>query len=222
MPTPIDLASAEKIAAQHARSGKPLPAAMQGHPKLRAAYAAAGGKQTEPDRKADDDGSTPTQEDRTPARRERPVRQKQEPPTPVAAPQPSRPARATNRAGRAGGGYATRAFSPRAAAGRVAQSRPGRAIRRTVGAGDSGGLLLAIVVYPVVLATFKYGASGPGDWFRAKWLNQPTGTPAKGLAKGLGRAIAGAGVGTAPHPQQHRQPRAHRHPGQTQPRRGHH
>lgn len=62
-------------------------------------------------------------------------------------------------------GYLRRAFSPRAAAQRLADNPVMRS-------GDGGGLLLAFVLYPMFLATVKYGAAGPGMWFRAKWLNQ--------------------------------------------------
>lgn len=44
--------------------------------------------------------------------------------------------------------------------------------------GDGGGLLLALVLYPLVIATIQHGAAGPGLWFRAKWLNETTAAPA--------------------------------------------
>lgn len=106
--------------------------------------------------------------DREKAVAKRPVRQ--------TAPRQARPAAITTApAPRRTPGYVQRAFSPTAAGRRLANTRPGRAIGSTVAAGDSGGLLLALVLYPVVLATVRYGAAGPGDWFRAKWLNQTTG-----------------------------------------------
>jgi hypothetical protein len=96
-------------------------------------------------------------------------------------PQPSRPARVrhahTRPAGQPsssadGPNYLDRAVSPSAAAQRVADAT---GASKVAAAGDGGGLLLAFVVYPIVLATIRYGAAGPGVWFRAKWLNQPTG-----------------------------------------------
>lgn len=116
-------------------------------------------------------------------------------------------------------GYVQRAFSPRAAGARVARTAPGRVVARSVGAGDSGGLLLALVVYPIVLATVRYGADGPVRWFRAKWLNETTdkngnassslpGTLPAGAAAGIGAAIGGA-LGQAPRHPARKKPAAH-------------
>ena len=43
--------------------------------------------------------------------------------------------------------------------------------------GDAGGLMLALVLYPIALSVIRYGAAGPGMWFKAKFLNKtPAGT----------------------------------------------
>jgi hypothetical protein len=38
--------------------------------------------------------------------------------------------------------------------------------------GNSGGLLLGLIAYPLVLSVLQHGAAGPGLWLRAKFLNQ--------------------------------------------------
>jgi len=58
-----------------------------------------------------------------------------------------------------------------------------------VPAGDTGGLLLALVLYPVALSILRYGAAGPGMWFRAKFLNQE---PSSSAAAKAGAAVGGA------------------------------
>lgn len=85
------------------------------------------------------------------------------PPAGGKRPARTRPARTSPRAGR---GYLARAFSPAAAFNRAGG-------QKVAAAGDGGGLLLAFVLYPIALSILKYGAAGPGIWFRAKWLNQP-------------------------------------------------
>jgi hypothetical protein len=71
--------------------------------------------------------------------------------------------------------YAGRGLSPRGAASRLGVPQAAARVGR---AGDGGGLLLALVLYPVALATVKYGPTGPLVWFKAKWLNQASGAPA--------------------------------------------
>lgn len=68
---------------------------------------------------------------------------------------------------------------------------------RLQGAGDGGGLLLALVVYPIVLSVIKYGAAGPGMWFKAKFLNRTTSSPAslpEGTATGTTQVFGNLGV----------------------------
>lgn len=76
-------------------------------------------------------------------------------------------------------GYFARATSPSAALARTP-------ITRVTSAGDGGGLFLAFVLYPIVLSVIKYGAKGPGLWFRAKWLNETTAAPNNLDAAGAG------------------------------------
>lgn len=63
--------------------------------------------------------------------------------------------------------------------------------------GDGGGLLLALVLYPLVLATIQHGAAGPGLWFRAKWLNQTVAQPAN-LPDATHQGNPGGGSTTLP------------------------
>lgn len=57
-------------------------------------------------------------------------------------------------------------------------SRPAPATRRiTRRGGSTGGLLLAVFVYPMALAYLREGPDGLGRWFRAKFLNQTAGDP---------------------------------------------
>jgi hypothetical protein len=93
---------------------------------------------------------------RRPSRKKRPAR--------------TRPVRRSSSSARPG--YVRRAFSPKAAANRIGATKVARA-------GDGGGLLLALVLYPLLLATIQHGAAGPKLWFEAKWLNKgddPAGT----------------------------------------------
>lgn len=99
----------------------------------------------------------------------------------------SRPARARRP------GYWSRAFSPSAAAKRAG-------FGEVASAGDAGGLLLALVLYPLFLSVIKYGPAGPGMWFHAKWLNQTSDTsPGKIqgpiVGKGTGPRQRGGGGG---------------------------
>jgi hypothetical protein len=41
---------------------------------------------------------------------------------------------------------------------------------------SASGILLGAVVYALVLSVVNYGASGPGLWFKAKFLNIPAGS----------------------------------------------
>lgn len=42
------------------------------------------------------------------------------------------------------------------------------------GRGTGGGVLLAILLYPLLMATVKYGPQGPLMWIQAKFLNKVT------------------------------------------------
>lgn len=88
------------------------------------------------------------------------------PPAAAKRPASTRPARRPRRSSRPG--YLSRAFSPSRAADRLGASK-------VMAAGDGGGLLLALVVWPLVLATIQHGAKGPKLWFDAKWLNKVPG-----------------------------------------------
>lgn len=92
------------------------------------------------------------------------------PPAPARRPKPKRGAQSGAGGASKSPGYARRAFSPSAAYGRFAAPH----VQRIGSAGDSGGLFLALVLYPLFLATVRYGADGPRVWFRAKWLNKTT------------------------------------------------
>lgn len=207
----IDSAAAEKIAAQYAAKGAPLPEAMRGNPAMRKAYKAAGGTDAGPEPAGEQRaGDTPPEgepkQQANPDHSPRSAGKGRGKGTPSGKRRPPR-----------GPGWLTRSVSPSRAAGRLANTGPGRLITR---GGDGGGLLLALVVYPVFISTLRYGAAGPGDWFRAKWLNKPTGTPAAApaAAAGHGELAPHPGQG-APAPHRNRRhalgrlPAGHRHPG---------
>lgn len=40
-----------------------------------------------------------------------------------------------------------------------------------------GGLFIGAIVYALLLSVVEYGSSGPGLWFKAKFLNQAAGAP---------------------------------------------
>lgn len=93
------------------------------------------------------------------------------PPAPHSIPTPRHPAPAPARAAR-------RAPAHPAAAGRAGGRRGGRRggiLGGSGGSGDGGGVLLAIIAYPIALSVIRYGAKGPGMWLRAKFLNQDGG-----------------------------------------------
>lgn len=50
-------------------------------------------------------------------------------------------------------------------------------LQRKAGGGDGGGLLLALIGYPLVLSVIKYGPAGPKMWFMAKFLNRTPDAP---------------------------------------------
>lgn len=147
MAVQVDSASVEKIARQLGEAGKPAPQWVHDNPAYLAAYDQGAGR------------SQPAAF---------------HPPTPRAAAQrkPAKTRAASPKAARPG--YFSRAVSPTGAAQRLGDATGASKI---AAAGDGGGLLLALVIYPLILATIRYGAAGPGDWFRAKWLNQPTAKP---------------------------------------------
>ena len=64
--------------------------------------------------------------------------------------------------------------------------------------GNSGGLLLGLLAYPLVLSVIQHGAAGPGLWIRAKFLNQG---PGDGLPLGKiqGPLIGGPNAGSNPN-----------------------
>jgi len=148
----IEGADAAKIAQQLGQKGTPMPDWVRGNPSYVAAYDQGAG-----------DGERGAQF-HPPAQ---PRRRKSKSPAGGAATPPSAPP-----GGQASKpGYFDRAFSPTAAANKSGLSA---GVGRLSSVGDGGGLLLALVVYPLVLATIQNGASGPGMWFRAKFLNQAT------------------------------------------------
>jgi hypothetical protein len=76
--------------------------------------------------------------------------------------------------------------------GSAAAGRPvARALPFKPPGGDAGGLLLAVVLYPVALSVIRYGGKGPGMWFRAKFLNQPASQDE--LRAAAGNAVVGGG-----------------------------
>lgn len=121
------------------------------------------------------------------------------------------------RAGQAPASRGRRA--PVSRGGRVGRRRSsGKSLGKRLGAlasnpatlgGDGGGLFLALWLYPLVLATLQHGASGPGIWMRAKFLNIGTsdGKPAKpklpgpttpGGSGGAGGKFGSGGGGLGP------------------------
>lgn len=139
-----------QIATNLGRAGKPLPKEMHDDAGLIAAHdqgLAEGGH------KLPDPEPTPATSPASPA--------------PSSARSPAPRKRSQNRKPAASApNYAQRAVSPAAAVNRV----PGVAALKS--AGDGGGLFLAFVLYPLAISVLKWGAAGPGKWFRAKWLNQ--------------------------------------------------
>lgn len=150
----VDSASVEKIARQMGEAGKPAPDWVRENPTYTAAYDQGAGR-------AQPAAFHPPA---PPASAQRPRATK---------PARTRPAAVPTAAGPGRDSYLSRAFDHSAAAQRVGDAT---GLGKVASAGDGGGLLLAFVIYPIVLATIRYGPAGPGMWFRAKWLNQTTGT----------------------------------------------
>lgn len=150
----VDRDSLLKIATNYGRAGKPMPDWIRNEPSYVAAYDQGTG-----------DGDRPAQ-----FAPPSPKRNRTAPSSPAPAAGPSRPASGGGSKRRSGRGLSRlgRAFSPSAAAGRI----PG--VGAVTSGGDAGGLLLALVIYPIGLASLKYGYAGIGMWFRAKWLNETT------------------------------------------------
>lgn len=102
------------------------------------------------------------------------------------------PARTPARARPAGGGRRAsgRPASrprPRSSAQQARAARQGQAFGSRLGrlatrpsslGGDGGGMLLAIFVYPLVLAVIQHGPSGVTSWLKAKFLNSQPALPA--------------------------------------------
>ena len=147
---PARLARADMLRVAHniGKKGDPLPAEMANDPDYKAEHARGAGYHQ---RAA---GFHP------------PARPRNKPATPAPS-SPATPATrpATTRTGSSKPGYLDRAFSPTAAANRVGAGS-------IAGAGDAGGLLLMLLLYPMFLSIVKYGAVGPSLWFQAKWLNK--------------------------------------------------
>lgn len=143
------------VAYRHGAAGEALPEHLADDPANRAAHHEGRLHRKLARRKDSPASSHPLTSSRRPA---------STPAAPAGGKRPARtrPARTSPRAGR---GYLSRAFSPSAALRRVGGGK-------VAAAGDAGGLLLALVLYPMLLSTVKYGAAGPGIWFRAKWLNE--------------------------------------------------
>lgn len=166
MPVQVERGDLVKIAAQKGKAGRPMPDWVRDDPALTKAYNDAAGV------------ASPSAE---------PAPARTRPAAPARKPAATRSA-APRRRSSSRPGYLTRAFSPAAAAQRVGAGG-------LAGAGDGGGLLLAVVIYPLALATLKYGAKGPGMWFRAKWLNQPGDASAGGIGASVGSGGAGFSIG---------------------------
>lgn len=150
-------------ARQYGERGERLPSDMRGDPAYEAAHQ-EGRTARKLARRGD---STRTSEGLThPLVRRRPATPA--PPSTSAA----SPARSASKVRRGAGRVWAGASRTNAGIGR------GRGIAaKMVPTGDAGGLLLVLVLYPMFLSIVKYGGSGPGIWFRAKWLNQPTAHP---------------------------------------------
>ena len=109
------------------------------------------------------------------------------------------------------------AAGPRGAAGRVKSSgrarsngRPARQrsyvaarVRRFAKnpsglGGDGGGVILALWLYPLVLAIVQEGTAGPGQWLRAKFLNVQGTPPAGSKWQAATPSTGGGGAAAAP------------------------
>lgn len=168
----IDQAAAVKIARQLAAQGRELPPEMRSNPQLVHAYdqaqaEAAGGTST----KAAPTGTTEA--------------------TPKARTSKQAPHRRPRR-----GTASTSGGRRKATTNRRSLLQAPAGVRMIPGAGgDAGGLMLALVLYPLALSVIKWGAAGPSMWFRAKWLNETVVQP-DNLAPVLDNAINGQ---PAPH-----------------------
>lgn len=125
--------------------------------------------------------------------KEPPAAESETPHTPAAG--QNKPPAARAKSGRSTAGNAARKAKP---ATPPITSRPlpaslTRTIPVPVG-GTTGGLLLAIVLYPLGLSVIRYGTRGPGLWFRAKFLNQEASAAQVAGAAGASAGKSGAGA----------------------------
>jgi hypothetical protein len=140
---------------------------------LRQAYSAGYAGRRLPDRLAEDSTAAAIYEQgRDDAEAGRPAdehltslgTQPKKAPAKAAAKKPAntRPAKRSRRSGQ----YRKGGFRGRA---RDLAGHPG-----TLGTGSGGGLLLAVFIYPIVLAVLQHGPSGATDWLKAKFFNNAT------------------------------------------------
>lgn len=154
MAVSIEPGDAVKIARNLGQAGRPLPDALKSNAAAVAAYDQA---QADGNRGAQFHPPAPRPKAKPPkSLPAAPAGPKASAPAPAGAPSPS-PTSSS------GGVPATFKRAANGAGGFMA--------------GDAGGLLLALVLYPLVLVTFQQGAAGPGLWFRAKWLNETAAQP---------------------------------------------
>lgn len=158
----LDEADLPKIARAAGESGKPLPAWAKGKPELEAAHrAGAGLPDPGPEPAPEPDAATATPSDDTDGG---------SPASDAAGPQTPRK-----------GSGARRATPSKKQPQRVTTAVKGAAADlvehpATLGS-DGGGLMLAIFIYPIVLAILQHGPNGAVLWLKAKFLNQGSGQP---------------------------------------------
>lgn len=152
----------DKVARSLGKSGKPAPDWVTSDPALNAAYREAAGLPPADVVDQVDDAAPAPKPAKAPAKRPAAPKQKAGRPASAGARKPP-----------------GRAPAPRSTPGRRSRTLGGRARDlvshpATLG-GDGGGLMLAVFLYPLVLATIQHGAGGAGAWLRAKFLNRGKG-----------------------------------------------
>ncbi len=156
MPVRIEASDQANIARSLGKSGKPAPDWVTSDPALDAAYREAAGLP---------------------------------PQTPAPKPKPTNNGTKRPSASGAGGRAAAPSKSPGGAVSRPKSSagKPGWSNKRPAqlvqqarsSAGTTGGILIAIWVYPILLAMLEHGPAGATMWLKAKFLND-TGSGAPG------------------------------------------
>lgn len=87
-----------------------------------------------------------------------------------------------------------------AGAPRAVRRFPGVSTAVKLTGGGFSGLLLGAVAYALVLSVVDYGPSGPGLWFKAKFLNEVAGAPAPSAPSSAAKAPPSPTGGSSPIP----------------------